>query len=118
MQGGVSLLIAFVCHAVPEGLISTFSGCRFTWAVQYFVGAGFYVIPTYSPSDFSADNTVTSTPALFLRNWANLWAAITEVGAACFRFNLRLHGSILVPYHTGLEPNCPIPYRARPWRWS
>ena len=44
-----------------------FHGCRFTWAVQYFVGAGFYVIPTYSPSDFSADNTVTSTPALFLR---------------------------------------------------
>ncbi len=56
-----------------------FHGCRFTWAVQYFVGAGFSVIPTYSPSDFSADNTVTSTPALFLRNWANLWSAITEV---------------------------------------
>ena len=53
--------------------------CRFTWAVQYFVGAGFYVIPSYSPADFSVDNTVVSTPALFLRNWANLWTAITEV---------------------------------------
>ena len=53
--------------------------CRFTWAVQYFVGAGFYVIPTYSPADFSVDNTIVSTPALFLRNWANLWTAITEV---------------------------------------
>ena len=49
------------------------------WAVQYFVGAGFYVIPTYSPADHSVDNLVTSTPALFLRNWANLWTAITEV---------------------------------------
>ena len=47
--------------------------------VQYFVGAGFYVIPTYSPADFSVDNTVASTPAVFLRNWANLWTAITEV---------------------------------------
>ena len=56
--------------------------CRFTWAVQYFVGAGFYVIPSYSPADFSVDNTVVSTPALFLRNWANLWTAITEV-ASC-----------------------------------
>lgn len=53
---------------------------RFLWTVQYFVGAGFYVIPTYSPSDFSADNTVASTPAVFLRNWANLWSSITEVG--------------------------------------
>ena len=49
--------------------------------MQYFVGAGFYVIPTYSPADFSVDNTVASTPALFLRNWANLWTAITEVTA-------------------------------------
>lgn len=49
--------------------------------VQYFVGAGFYVIPTYSPADFSVDNTVASTPAVFLRNWANLWTAITEVSA-------------------------------------
>ena len=47
--------------------------------MQYFVGAGFYVIPSYSPADFSVDNTVASTPALFLRNWANLWTAITEV---------------------------------------
>ena len=47
--------------------------------MQYFVGAGFYVIPTYSPADHSVDNLVTSTPALFLRNWANLWTAITEV---------------------------------------
>ena len=46
--------------------------CRLLWAVQYFVGAGFYVIPTYSPADHSVDNLVTSTPALFLRNWANL----------------------------------------------
>jgi hypothetical protein len=57
--------------------------------VQYFVGAGFYVIPTYSPSDFSVDNSVASTPAVFLRNWANLWTAITEVHSrpsvpACF----------------------------------
>lgn len=49
--------------------------------MQYFVGAGFYVIPTYSPADFSVDNTVASTPAIFLRNWANLWTALTEVGA-------------------------------------
>ena len=55
---------------------------RFLWVVQYFVGAGFYVIPTYSPSDYSVDNTVASTPAVFLRNWANLWSAITEVGVA------------------------------------
>ena len=54
---------------------------RFLWVVQYFVGAGFYVIPTYSPSDYSVDNTVASTPAVFLRNWANLWTAITEVRA-------------------------------------
>ena len=47
--------------------------------MQYFVGAGFYVIPTYSPADHSVDNLVTSTPALFLRNWVNLWTAITEV---------------------------------------
>ena len=53
--------------------------CRLLWAVQYFVGAGFYVIPTYSPADHSVDNLVTSTPALFLRIWANLWTAITEV---------------------------------------
>ena len=53
---------------------------RFLWVVQYFVGAGFYVIPTYSPSDYSVDSTVASTPAVFLRNWANLWSAITEVG--------------------------------------
>ncbi len=53
--------------------------CRYLWVVQYFVGAGFYVIPTYSPADFSVDNTVASTPAVFLRNWANLWTAITEV---------------------------------------
>ena len=39
------------------------------------------MIPTYSPADFSVDNTVASTPALFLRNWANLWTAITEVTA-------------------------------------
>jgi hypothetical protein len=56
---------------------------RFLWTVQYFVGAGFYVIPTYSPSDFSADNTVASTPAVFLRNWANLWSAISEVRGLC-----------------------------------
>ncbi len=58
---------------------------RFTWAVQYFVGAGFYVIPTYSPADHSVDNLVTSTPALFLRNWANLWTAITEVALPPWR---------------------------------
>lgn len=27
----------------------------------------------------SVDNTVVSTPGIFLRNWANLWAAITEL---------------------------------------
>ena len=60
--------------------------CRLLWAVQYFVGAGFYVIPTYSPADHSVDNLVTSTPALFLRNWANLWTAITEVTSpSCIR---------------------------------
>ena len=55
--------------------------CRMLWVAQYFVGAGFYVIPTYSPADHSVDNLVTSTPALFLRNWANLWTAITEVNS-------------------------------------
>ena len=53
------------------------------WAIQYFVGAGFYVMPTYSPADHSVDNLVTSTPALFLRNWVNLWTAITEVTSRC-----------------------------------
>lgn len=56
---------------------------RLLWAIQYFVGAGFYVIPTYSPADHSVDNLVTSTPALFLRNWVNLWTAITEVTFTC-----------------------------------
>ena len=53
--------------------------CRFLWVVQYFVGAGFYVVPAYQPADFSADNTVVSVPGMFLRNWANLWAAITDL---------------------------------------
>ena len=52
--------------------------CRFLWVVQYFVGAGFYVIPSYSPQDHSVDNTVASTPGIFLRNWANLWSSITD----------------------------------------
>lgn len=47
--------------------------------IQYFVGAGFYVIPSYSPADFSVDNTVTSIPGIFLRNWAGLWAAISDL---------------------------------------
>ena len=52
---------------------------RFLWVVQYFVGAGFYVIPAYQPADNSVDNTVCSVPGVFLRNWANLWAAITDL---------------------------------------
>ena len=52
--------------------------CRFLWVIQYFVGAGFYVIPSYSPADHSVDNTVTSIPGIFLRNWANLWSAISD----------------------------------------
>ena len=60
---------------------------RFLWVIQYFVGAGFYVIPTYSPADYSVDNTVASTPAVFLRNWANLWSAITEVWLAAMAVN-------------------------------
>ena len=47
--------------------------------IQYFVGAGFYVIPSYSPADYSVDNTVTSVPGIFLRNWAGLWAAISDL---------------------------------------
>ena len=53
--------------------------CRFLWVVQYFVGAGFYVIPAYQPADNSVDNTVTSVPGIFTRNWANLWAAVTDL---------------------------------------
>lgn len=53
--------------------------CRFLWTVQYLVGAGFYVIPAYQPSDCSVDNTVSSVPGIFVRNWANLWAAITDL---------------------------------------
>ena len=47
--------------------------------IQYFVGAGFYVIPSYSPADHSVDNTVTSVPGIFLRNWAGLWSAISDL---------------------------------------
>lgn len=43
------------------------------------MGAGFYVMPSYSPADHSADNTVTSIPGIFLRNWASLWAAISDL---------------------------------------
>ena len=53
--------------------------CRFQWVLQYLVGAGFYVIPAYQPADNSVDNTVVSTPAIFLRNWANLWASISDL---------------------------------------
>ena len=53
--------------------------CRFLWVIQYFVGAGFYVIPSYSPADHSVDNTVTSIPGVFLRNWAGLWSAISDL---------------------------------------
>ena len=53
--------------------------CRFQWVLQYLAGAGFYVIPAYQPADNSADNTVVSTPAIFLRNWANLWASISDL---------------------------------------
>ena len=52
---------------------------RFLWTVQYLVGAGFYVIPAYQPADNSVDNTVLSVPAMFQRNWGNLWAAITDL---------------------------------------
>ena len=47
--------------------------------LQYLAGAGFYVIPAYQPADNSADNTVVATPAIFLRNWANLWASISDL---------------------------------------
>ena len=53
--------------------------CRFLWVLQYLAGAGFYVIPAYQPADNSADNTVVATPAIFLRNWANLWASISDL---------------------------------------
>ena len=53
--------------------------CRFQWTLEYLVGAGFYVIPAYQPSDCSVDNTVCAVTGLFMRNWANLWAAITDL---------------------------------------
>ncbi|CAL8466352.1 g5888 [Coccomyxa elongata] len=70
--------------------VSTLS--RFLWVVEYFVSAGFYVIPAYHPADYSVDNTVVSTPGIFLRNWANLWAAITELPL----FNTTLQGRVLL----------------------
>ena len=53
--------------------------CRFLWVIQYLVGAGFYVIPAYMPADNSADQIVAANPDVFVRNWANLWTAITDV---------------------------------------
>lgn len=66
--------------------------CRFLWTVQYLVGAGFYVIPAYQPADNSADNTVCSVPGIFQRNWANLWAAITDLPV----YSTSLKGRILL----------------------
>ncbi|CAK0782947.1 hypothetical protein CVIRNUC_006142 [Coccomyxa viridis] len=65
---------------------------RFQWVLQYLAGAGFYVIPAYQPADNSVDNTVVSTPAIFLRNWANLWASISDLPG----FNTTLKGRIML----------------------
>ena len=67
-------------------------GRRFLWVVQYLVGAGFYVIPAYSPADNSVDNTVVSAPLIFQRNWANLWAAVTDLPS----YNSTLRARVLL----------------------
>lgn len=71
--------------------------CRFQWVLQYLAGAGFYVIPAYQPADNSVDNTVVSTPAIFLRNWANLWASISDLPGFNTTLKVRLNmGSFLI----------------------
>ena len=71
---------AFSLRTAPAQIHNSLCiACSFLWTVQYLVGAGFYVIPAYQPADHSVDNTVVSTPAIFLRNWANLWTAISEL---------------------------------------
>ena len=86
-QSHNSILSAYKCWDDSKTSVSTterltpnlYNACSFLWTIQYLVGAGFYVIPAYQPADHSVDNTVVSTPAIFLRNWANLWAAISEL---------------------------------------
>ena len=75
----------FTCRHLTTGLgtqahcLDATPVCRFLWVLQYLAGAGFYVIPAYQPADNSADNTAVATPAIFLRNWANLWASISDL---------------------------------------
>ncbi|KAK9918033.1 hypothetical protein WJX75_000696 [Coccomyxa subellipsoidea] len=70
--------------------VSTLS--RFLWVIEYLVGAGMYVIPAYHPADYSVDNTVVSTPNIFLRNWAHLWSSISELPV----YNITLQGRIML----------------------
>ena len=78
--------------------------CRFLWVIQYFVGAGFYVMPAYQPADNSVDNTVVSVSGIFSRNWANVWAAITDLPT--YNSTLKVC-TLLTVFFNVLDPSAP-----------
>eukprot|EP00884_Botryococcus_braunii_P014337 jgi/Botrbrau1/22904/Bobra.0065s0056.1 len=52
---------------------------RFLWVIQYFVGAGYYVILDWHPTAAQpADIAVASDPVKFRQNWVSLFQAITN----------------------------------------
>jgi hypothetical protein len=53
---------------------------RLLWQVEYLVSQGFYVFLDFHPTSDVTDPNVKD-PALFAKNWGNLWAALAARSA-------------------------------------